>query len=168
MENLEKYIKDNLEEFNCGEMPAGCRERFMAKIAAADARTAQKKRRSHRIFTYSLSAAAVILLVLFVKDFMISHTTEPNIEVENYAEQMYMQQEEILNLIKDTDPMAVDEAAAIIEIITSESIPLDEQLPQEISQEQRALILKEYYQAKMAALKRVKTLYAQGPQEEEF
>ena len=32
MENLEKYIQDNLEQFNKGEMPAGHQERFLAKL----------------------------------------------------------------------------------------------------------------------------------------
>ena len=34
MENLEKYIQDNLEQFNTGEMPAGHQKRFLAKLEA--------------------------------------------------------------------------------------------------------------------------------------
>ena len=37
MENLEKYIQNNLEQFNTGEMPVGHQERFMAKLQAAQA-----------------------------------------------------------------------------------------------------------------------------------
>ena len=35
MENLEKYIQNNLGQFNTGEMPVGHQERFKAKLQAA-------------------------------------------------------------------------------------------------------------------------------------
>ena len=51
-----------------------------------------------------------------------------------------------------------------VKAITEEAIPLAEQLPDELSPEKRAHILREYYKAKTAALKQMKTLYAQSEQ----
>ena len=49
MENLEKYIQDNLEQFNKGEMPAGHQERFLAKLEALQSREQHQEPKPHHL-----------------------------------------------------------------------------------------------------------------------
>lgn len=166
MENLEKYIQDNLEQFDCGEMPQGHQERFMAKLGALQAQEEKREAaRPRRLFTRrslftASAAAAAIIIALFA-------TLQPHesgddyiIGIQELAQEMYMKEAEILQMLPEDEHMMINS----VKSITQEAIPLTEQLPDELSPEKRAEILREYYKAKTAGLKRIKTLYAQSDQ----
>lgn len=165
MENLEKYIQDNLEQFNRGEMPQGHQERFLAKFgelqAQEEKRAAARPRRlftRRSLFTASAAAAAIII-ALFVT---LQQESEEKyiIGIQELAQEMYMEEAEILQMLPEDEHMMINS----VKSITQEAIPLTEQLPDELSPEKRAEILREYYKAKTAGLKRIKTLYAQSDQ----
>jgi hypothetical protein len=73
---------------------------------------------------------------------------------------MYMEEAQTLMLFSEEDQYMVTS----VKSITNEAIPLSDQLPNELSPAQRVEILREYYKAKTAALKTIKTLYAQSGQ----
>jgi hypothetical protein len=59
------------------------------------------------------------------------------------------------------DPETFVEMENTMNIILYESIPLSEQLPDELSDEEKMEILREYYKEKSNALKSLRLLYAQ-------
>lgn len=165
MENLEKYIQDNLEQFNSGEMPAGHQERFLAKLGELQAQeekqaTARPRRLLTRKSLFTASAAAAsIIIALFVT---LQQESEEKyiIGIQELAQEMYMEEAQILQMIPKDEHIMINS----VKSITQEAIPLTEQLPDELSPEKRAEILREYYKAKTAGLKKIKTLYAQSDQ----
>lgn len=157
MENLEKYIQDNLEQFNCGEMPLGHQERFMAKLQAAQAAPERKAPRlfSRRsIFAATAAAAAIVIAFFITTGSPATNTDEYTIAIHEVAEEMYIEEAEIMMMLGEDDQNIVNS----VKSITEEAIPLSEQLPAELSQEKRAHILREYYKAKTAALKNFRVL----------
>lgn len=173
MENLEKYITDNLDQFNCGQMPAGHNERFLARLsqAQATANIAQPQAKapakcrilylfSRKAIFAATSAAAAIIIALVATTTLKSQDEKYTIGVQELAQEMFRQEAETLMLFEEDDQYMINNVKAI----TNEAIPLSEQLPSELSPAQRAEILREYYKAKTAALKTIKTLYAQSGQ----
>lgn len=157
MENLEKYIQDNLEQFNCGEMPLGHQERLMAKLQAAQAAPERKAPRlfSRRsIFAATAAAAAIVIAFFITTGSPASDSDDYTIAIHEVAEEMYIEEAEIMMMLGEDDQNIVNS----VKSITEEAIPLSEQLPAELSQEKRAQILREYYKAKTAALKNFRVL----------
>lgn len=157
MENLEKYIQDNLEQFNCGEMPLGHQERFMAKLQAAQADPERKAPRlfSRRsLFAATAAAAAIVIAFFITTGSPASDSDDYTIAIHEVAEEMYIEEAEIMIMLGENDQNIVNS----VKSITEEAIPLSEQLPAELSQEKRAQILREYYKAKTAALKNFRVL----------
>lgn len=163
MENLEKYIQDNLEQFNTGEMPAGHQERFLAKLEALQSREQHQDPKPHhlpirRILFAASAAAAAIIIALFTTLQPDSIESSYSITVQELAQEMYTEEAEILQMLPDDDLQMINS----VKSITQEAIPLTDLLPDELSPEKRAEILREYYKAKTAGLKKIKTLYAQS------
>ena len=157
MENLEKYIQDNLEQFNCGEMPLGHQERFMAKLQAAQAAPERKAPRlfSRRsLFAATAAAAAIVIAFFITTGSPASDSDDYTIAIHEVAEEMYIEEAEIMMMLGEDDQNIVNS----VKSITEEAIPLSEQLPADLSQEKRAQILREYYKAKTAALKNFRVL----------
>lgn len=165
MENLEKYIQDNLEQFNSGEMPKGHQERFLEKLEALQTReqhTAPRPRQllgRRSIFTASAAAAAIII-ALFVTLQPSDNKEQYILGIQEVAQEMYMEEAQLLQMFTEEEQYMINS----IKSITEEAVPLADQLPDELSPEKRAEILREYYKAKTAELKRIKTLYAQSDQ----
>lgn len=172
MDNLEKYIQNNLEEFNCGEMPQGHQERFLAHLAEIETATncepgqetgSSTHHKAKRLFTRrtiftATSAAAAIIIALSVSLFTANGDDEYSIEIQELAQQMYLEETDILMQFGEEDLYLINS----VKSITEEAIPLSDQLPDELSPQRRAEILREYYKTKTAALKSIKSLYAQS------
>lgn len=177
MKNLEKYIQNNLEQFNTGEMPLGHQERFMAKLQAAQANGRQgdskpagirqtgnpegaTPHKVHRLFSHrslfaaTAAAAAIIIAFFITTGSPATNKDEYTIAIHEVAEEMYIEEAEILMMLGEDDRNIVNS----IKSITEEAIPLSEQLPAELSQEKRAQILREYYKTRTAALKNFRAL----------
>ncbi|MBQ2913355.1 MAG: hypothetical protein IJE52_06675 [Bacteroidales bacterium] len=163
MENLEKYIQDNLEQFNKGEMPAGHQERFLAKLEALKSQVQHKEPKPHhlpirRILFAASAAAAAIIIALFAILQPGNIGQSYSIGIQEMAQEMYTEEAEILQMLPEDDLQMINS----VKSITQEAVPLTDLLPDELSPEKRAEILREYYKAKTAGLKKIKTLYAQS------
>lgn len=159
MDELEKYIKGNIEQFNDGQMPKGHKELFNKKLKETESGNIPRIGFA-RIIRMTSIAVAAIVLVFIVKNVTLYKQTKA-IDVVNYAHELVQQEEEILNHFKEMDPNTLEELKSTLNIIIHETIPLSDQLPDEISAERKARILREYYKQKSEALKSLKLLYAQ-------
>lgn len=163
MENLGKYIQDNLVQFNKGEMPAGHQERFLAKLEALQSQEQHQEPKPHhlpirRILFAASAAAAAIIIALFATLQPGEIENSYSIGVQELAQEMYTEEAEILQMLPEDDLQMINS----VKSITQEAVPLTDLLPDELSPEKRAEILREYYKAKTAGLKKIKTLYAQS------
>lgn len=177
MENLEKYINDNLEQLGSYEMPQGHKERFLARLAAQELNESASQAKAAAPQTEStaphskkitfwnrrriISAASVAAVVAIgmlatlnpsVQEMFYRH------EIKKCAQQIYIEESEILQMLEEDEQYMINN----LKTITEEAVPLEEQLPAELSPEKRAEILIRYYKAKSSSLKNFKTLYAQG------
>ncbi|MDO4735626.1 MAG: hypothetical protein Q4B21_01210 [Bacteroidia bacterium] len=159
MDQLEKFITDNIEQFNDGQMPAADKELFNKKLKESELQKVSKIGFA-RIIRMTSVAVAAIVLVFIVKNVTITKEAK-TIDVVNYTQQLAKEGDEILNLYKEMAPEALEELKSTLNIVLHESIPLNEQLPDELSADKKALILREYYKQKSEALKSLKLLYAQ-------
>jgi len=159
MENLEKYIQNNLEQFNRGELPQGHTEHFMAKLKAQQPQPAPVRKRLPWRLAGAISAAAAIIALYFTIG-TPSQEQRDTIAIQELAHEMYLEEAEILQMFTEEEQYMINS----VKSITEEAIPLADQLPDELSPARRAEILKEYYKAKTASLRQIKTLYAQSDQ----
>lgn len=160
MDELEKIIKENRTLFNEGLMPDGHKERFLKKIAPKQ----KNKIRTISFLKLSISIAAVIIISLIITNIYISNKQiDTIIDVRNYSEykEMTSLEQQIISLTDKMNETIKYETISNINSITVETIPLSEQLPKEISEKEKAIILKKYYQQKVNALKNMKTLLAE-------
>ena len=170
MDNVEKYINENLEQLGSYEMPQGHKERFMAKIEAPEKSsqdvTAQEPAPQRRKITFwnrkrilsAVSAAAVVAIGLITALSPAVQEAICNYRIQKSAQQIYIVESEIMQMLGEDEQYMINS----LKTITEEAVPLAEQLPEELSPRQQAEILIRYYKAKTASLKSFKTLYAQG------
>ncbi len=182
MGDLEQYIKDNREAFDSGELPAGSRERFMRKLEmvqqnsavdSSEKSAASAKRGSLRyIFASVASAAAVLLIAFFIgydgynengaadNDNINGMQVVENITVEEYISMMNTLDDEIIEMSRKCDGKIAEEVVKASKSVQKETIPLEDQLPDELSEKKRAEILRQYYKEKTDGLKRIKSFLA--------
>ena len=167
MENLEKYIKENLEKFDYAEMPAGHKERFLEKLSALETNNQSNSRRPSNIVWRISSVAAILIIALFIGR---QSSEEFRVLDENgteYTTLMTTLENEIIEMSKNCNKKSAKEALKASRSVTFEAIPITEQLPDELSDEERAKILRRYYKEKTDGLKRIKTYLAEQSTAEE-
>ena len=152
MTELEKYISSNLEAFDSEPMPEGSKVRFMDAV-----REERRKRRVKIIcLAFTGIAAACAALMVFLAKPDISR------ELERHHTRLAEKETEILILAEKEYPYEADAIMSTVRSITAEAIPLEDQLPDEMSLKDRRRILKEYYNHKINALEEVMTLYTES------
>lgn len=152
MDRLEQYIKDNRSSFDIELPPSGSRERFMARLEAEN-----KERKVMRFLPVWVSAfgsaAAVMAIVLG-----LSYTGADR-AIERSISAMNSQEARVVALVEAVCPQDMDMVMNSIRSITSEAIPFTELLPDELSEEERVRIIKEYYGRKTEALQNLMACY---------
>lgn len=156
MDKMEKYITAHRHEFDADVLPAGSRERFMATVQANGVVQAQKRRKRARALSLSFAglaaACAAVMTVLF---------SQPDLsrELERQHRRLAVKESEIMILADKEFPQDKELIVSTIRAILIEAIPLEDQLPDEISVKERNEILKSYYNRKYAALENLMTQY---------
>ena len=79
---------------------------------------------------------------------------EPDIskELERHYTRMSMKENEILTIVEREYPEETDMIMNILRTISADAIPLEDQLPEELSTKEKSRILNEYYDLKYSAL----------------
>ena len=154
MDKIEKYIAEHRHEFDSDAAPAGSRERFMA--AAQAQAQAQKRRRRARMLSLSLAGLAAACTAVFMVLFSQSDISR---ELERQHRRLAEKESEIMILAEQEFPQEKELILNTIRAILVEAIPLEEQLPDEISVKEKSEILKSYYDRKYAALENLMTQY---------
>ena len=151
MDKIEKYIVEHRAEFDFSA-PAGSRERFMAAAQAQ----AQKRRRRARVISLSFAGLAAACPAVFMVLF-----SQPDLshELERHHKRLAEKESEIMILADQEFPQEKELILNTIRAILVEAIPLEEQLPEELSVKEKSEILKSYYDRKYAALENLMTQY---------
>ncbi len=155
MSDFREYIDNNTELLNDQELPAGHEARFEAKLDAmiGGAIEAKKEVSGHRtrIFTKifgtaTIVAAAAIVAVIFINrpatgevDWFAGVADDPVAVYLAYSEKITEMYGEIF--AKDLD----DRWGTTVGSIAEETVPMIDQLPEELDDVTKATILKEYY-----------------------
>lgn len=141
MTELERYISSNTDAFDSEPVPAGSRERFMASVAAER----RKRRIGYAVMAFNgIAAAAAVMMTLITPD--ISR------ELGRHHIRLAEQEKKIMSIVERNYPMEMENVTNIIRSITDEAIPLEDQLPDELSRRERSRILNDYYNRKHEAL----------------
>ena len=151
MDKIEKYIAEHRSEFD-SSAPAGSRERFMAAAQAQ----AQKRRRRARVISLSFAGLAAACTAVFMVLF-----SQPDLshELERHHKRLAEKESEIMILADQEFPQEKELILNTIRAILVEAIPLEDQLPEELSVKEKSEILKSYYDRKYAALENLMTQY---------
>ena len=149
MNGIERYIKENIEAFDAVPVPEGSREAFFKKVS-------KDRRRGRTILLAFSSAAAAAALVLSV--------LPNNMEMEPRRHHLMLaiKEKEILSSVRENDPEELERMVNIIRCVTTDAIPLEDQLPDELAENEKREILKEYYHEKWLALDNILNQYAQS------
>ena len=160
MDNLEEYIRLNREAFDEQEVPEGHLLRFEERLAG---QVAGRKRPLIWLRFVSVAtgiAAAVAAVVIFInrpgerhKDWFAGVGND-QLEI---CQAYYGKMAEFYESILKGDIDGTRQSA--LEAIAWESIPLADQLPDEIDLETRAAALKEYYGALLDGMDRLNKIY---------
>lgn len=150
MDRLEQYIKDNRNSFDTEILPSGSRERFMARLE-----TEKKARRLRPVWlSVPISAAAAVAAVaLGLSYFKVDR------EIERSISAMNSQEAQVIALVEEICPEEMDAVMNSIRSITAEAIPFTDQLPDELPERERVMIIKEYYSRKTEALQNLMACY---------
>ena len=73
-----------------------------------------------------------------------------------------IKEKEILSSVRENDPEELERVVNIIRCVTTDAIPLEDQLPDELAENEKREILKEYYHEKWPALDNILNQYAQS------
>ena len=147
MTELERYISSNIEAFDCEPIPAGGKERFMDAV--------RQERRKNRIHVLSMAFTGMAACITIIMAVLV----EPDIskELERHYRRMAMKENEILTIVGRECPEETDMIMNTLRTITADAIPLEDQLPEELSTKEKSRILNEYYDLKYSALENFMT-----------
>lgn len=142
MTELEKYISSNLEAFDSEPMPEGSKVRFM------DAVREERRKRRVKIIRLAFAGIAAACAVLMV------FTSVPDLsrELKLHHQRLAEKEIEIMAMAEMEYPDETDIIMNTVRSITAEAIPLEDQLPDEMSLREKSRILDEYYGRKVSAL----------------
>ena len=142
MTELERYISSNVEAFDCEPLPEGGKERFMDAV--------RQERRKNRIQVLSIAFTGMAACIAIIMAVLV----EPDIskELERHYTRMAMKETEILTIVERECPEETDMIMNTLRTITADVIPLEDQLPDELSAKDKSRILNEYYDLKYSAL----------------
>lgn len=142
MTELERYISSNIDAFDCEPIPQGGKERFMDAV--------RQERRRNRIQVLSIAFTGMAACIAIIMAVLV----EPDIskELERHYTRMAMKENEILTIVGRECPEETDMIMNTLRTITADAIPLEEQLPEELSTKEKSRILNEYYDLKYSAL----------------
>lgn len=142
MTELERYISSNIDAFDCKPIPEGGKERFMDAV--------RQVRRKNRIQVLSIAFTGMAACIAIIMAVLV----EPDIskELERHYTRMAMKENEILTIVERECPEETDMIMNTLRTITADAIPLEEQLPEELSTKEKSRILNEYYDLKYSAL----------------
>lgn len=142
MTELERYISSNIDAFDCEPIPEGGKERFMDAV--------RQERRENRIQVLSIAFTGMAACIAIIMAVLV----EPDIskELERHYTRMAMKENEILTIVERECPEETDMIMNTLRTITADAIPLEEQLPEELSTKEISRILNEYYDLKYSAL----------------
>ncbi len=151
MTELERYIDANIEAFDCEAVPSGSKARFMQAVADAG----HKSRVRKIVFAISSAAAACAAVMLMALKPDISR------ELKEYHTRLAEIENEIMVLVETGSPDETDAIMNSVRSITAEAIPLEEQLPEELSLKEKSRILSDYYDRKVSALESLIAEYSE-------
>lgn len=142
MTELERYISSNIDAFDCEPIPEGGKERFMDSV--------RQERRKNRIQVLSIAFTGMAACIAIIMAVLV----EPDIskELERHYTRMSMKENEILTIVEREYPEETDMIMNILRTISADAIPLEDQLPEELSTKEKSRILNEYYDLKYSAL----------------
>ena len=108
----------------------------------------ERRKRRAKVISMAFTAAAAcvaILMTVFV---------EPDIskELERQYTRLAEMENEILTIVETEYPEETDMIMNILRTISADAIPLEDQLPEELSTKEKSRILNEYYDLKYSAL----------------
>ena len=97
MKGIEKYIKENIEEFDVVPVPEGSRNVFLQKVRV------EKSRRRARTIVMAISsmAAAAAIAVSFLPDSL-------SYEIEKHHKELVLKEMEIIATVSETSPELID------------------------------------------------------------
>ena len=123
MTELERYISSNIDAFDCEPIPEGGKERFMDAV--------RQERRENRIQVLSIAFTGMAACIAIIMAVLV----EPDIskELERHYTRMVMKENEILTIVERECPEETDMIMNTLRTITADAIPLEEQLPEELS-----------------------------------
>ncbi|MBO4230602.1 MAG: hypothetical protein J5886_02875 [Bacteroidales bacterium] len=161
MDNLEKYIKENSEAFDTAELPEGHLDRFVKKLDASPsvsgtAPVGERSRTIRMVIWSTIAIAAAISAIMFIsrpKDNEKEWFANVSNDQFEICSAYYEIVSEIYEKMLAKNPDA--ELEYCMESVSEETIPLVDQLPEELEPEARAAILKEYYGALLDGLDRI-------------
>ena len=142
MTELERHISSNIDAFDCEPIPEGGKERFMDAV--------RQERRKNRIQVLSIAFTGMAACIAIIMAVLV----EPDIskELERHYTRMSMKENEILTIVEREYPEETDMIMNILRTISADAIPLEDQLPEELSTKEKSRILNEYYDLKYSAL----------------
>ena len=142
MTELERYISSNIAAFDCEPIPEGGKDRFMEAV--------RQERRKNRIQVLSIAFTGMAACIAIIMAVLV----EPDIskELERHYTRMSMKENEILTIVEREYPEETDMIMNILRTISADAIPLEDQLPEELSTKEKSRILNEYYDLKYSAL----------------
>lgn len=134
MSKLEEHIREHASQLDTAVPPFGTEEQFLERWEAAE------KGKRRRIFYFAIPAAAAAALVLALLPWKAGSFRG----VENTPDAVY---EHYLAVVADAWEVAAadEDASALLSCLTDETIPLRDQLPDELSPEEQAAILRAHY-----------------------
>lgn len=144
MMELNKYFKDHAGEFDDYELPEGNEVRFGKLLEAEDMRKILYKKRLKWVLVTCAAAVAALLLVLNIpssdsRDWFAAVGDDP---VEVYMAYSQTAAELCREIYSENFDPSVENA---IQSLTQEPVTMLEQLPEAMSDAEKAAILKDYY-----------------------
>ena len=143
MTELEQYIKANLESFDYEPVPEGNKKRFLRAVAS------DRRKKTVRVMSLAFSGLAAACATVLIS------VLEPDLskELERHHTSLAETENEIIVTAEKNCPNEIGMIISSIRSITTEAIPLEDQLPEEMPKKEKRRILDKYYKQKQKALK---------------
>ena len=144
MDNLRQFIDESRSDFETESLPSGHKMRFERKVSSAG--------RRRRVYYIAGAAAAIILAVMIpMASIMDSDKQSDDISamVFEYERIIGLRATELYQKAVHLDSRNQDIIINTVDQLLFEAIPFTEQIPAELSREEKEQIFRDYYTAKL-------------------
>ncbi len=162
MKDLNEIIENGREEFEADKLPSGHKERFLNKLKQSKTENKTLVQKNFKRAAFYLAAASVLaFLVISPVFFNSNESLECPAGVADYKTLLKERSDNIYLMLNKLEPNDKEMVINTLAELTNETVPFENQLPDDMEESQKSQLKQQYYCPKIQGIESLSRYVAQ-------